>query len=305
MSTISGHTSRASGTILTSAIYNADHTNHVTNAQNLNADKIEGATGPVVDGHGVLFDGTSGAAFKTAGYVPANAARTITVGSGLTGGGDLTSNMTIDGDLASQAEAEAGADNTVLMTPLRAAQYAATLFASQAEAEAGTDNTVLMTPLRTEQYVDARLASQATAEAGSDNNDLMTALRTAQAIAALASSINVGTTQSVDDAAPWDSGVSAATGGMFIVYGSGNTDIGRVSLDGGSTFTDVTQNPATGDEIVALVIVKGTRVVSMSLFKDVSTAVTEIGVIDTTATGGGNIVFDATGGNNVNVVQLI
>lgn len=70
MSTITGHTTRATGTVLTAAIYNADHNNHVSNAIALNTDKLEGATPPVVDGHGAVFSGTSGAEIKTLGRVP-------------------------------------------------------------------------------------------------------------------------------------------------------------------------------------------------------------------------------------------
>jgi hypothetical protein len=55
-------------------------------------------------------------------------------------------------DLASQAAAEAGTDNTVLMTPLRTEQWKDNTIATQAAAEAGTNNTELMTPLRTEQW---------------------------------------------------------------------------------------------------------------------------------------------------------
>ena len=58
-------------------------------------------------------------------------------------------------DIASQAQAEAGTDNTVLMTPLRVAQAVTSDIASQAQAEAGTDNTTLMTPLRTAQAIAA------------------------------------------------------------------------------------------------------------------------------------------------------
>lgn len=68
MSTISPHTTRANGTVLTATIYNADHANHVSNAQNLNNDKIEGATPPVVDGALVLFDGTGGAALRDSAF---------------------------------------------------------------------------------------------------------------------------------------------------------------------------------------------------------------------------------------------
>lgn len=60
------------------------------------------------------------------------------------------------------------------------------VIASQAQAEAGTDNTVYNTPLRTAQQTTARIASQAQAQAGTDNTALMTSLRTAQAIASQA-----------------------------------------------------------------------------------------------------------------------
>ena len=75
MSTITGHTTRATGTILTAAIYNADHTNHVANALALNADKIEGANPPVVDGRAVVFEGTTGAAFRSAAHAPGDMLR--------------------------------------------------------------------------------------------------------------------------------------------------------------------------------------------------------------------------------------
>jgi hypothetical protein len=63
---------------------------------------------------------------------------------------------------ASQVEAEAGTENTKLMTPLRTAEAIAALggggggtFASQAEAEAGTDTTKYMNPLRTAEAIAA------------------------------------------------------------------------------------------------------------------------------------------------------
>lgn len=66
MATISPHTTRATGTILTAVIYNGDHANHILNATNLNNAKIEGP-GPVADNAFVLFDGTSGFAVKSGG----------------------------------------------------------------------------------------------------------------------------------------------------------------------------------------------------------------------------------------------
>lgn len=63
--------------------------------------------------------------------------------------------------LATQAEAEAGVENTKYMSALRVAQAVAALspvpgIASQAQAEAGVDNTTMMTPLRTSQLLALR-----------------------------------------------------------------------------------------------------------------------------------------------------
>ena len=38
MATINPHTTRATGIVLTAAIYNTDHQNHITNCNNLNAE---------------------------------------------------------------------------------------------------------------------------------------------------------------------------------------------------------------------------------------------------------------------------
>lgn len=70
MTTISGHTTRATGTILTAAIYNFDHNNHVNNANALNAGKIEGVTPPVVAGNFMVFADTSGNAAAESGVGP-------------------------------------------------------------------------------------------------------------------------------------------------------------------------------------------------------------------------------------------
>jgi len=48
MATINPHTTRATGTVLTAAIYNADHENHITNATALNTEH-SGFIGDVVD----------------------------------------------------------------------------------------------------------------------------------------------------------------------------------------------------------------------------------------------------------------
>lgn len=49
-------------------------------------------------------------------------ATNITAGSGLLGGGNLSANRRIDANIATQAVAQSGTDNTTLMTPLRVAQ---------------------------------------------------------------------------------------------------------------------------------------------------------------------------------------
>lgn len=124
MTTIVGHTSRAAGTVLTHTIYNGDHVVHITNATALNADKVEGAAGPVVDGHAALFLGTTGKQVKTAGFAPASVARQIITNAsgGLSGGGDLSADRTLALILASQGEAEAGSEATKAMPALRVAQ---------------------------------------------------------------------------------------------------------------------------------------------------------------------------------------
>lgn len=88
MAVITPHTTRAPGTLLTAAIYNADHVNHVNNANNLNADKkgypivnadladmvqgtiklrpAGGGTGPPVDGTGAQAKAIIGDASATA-----------------------------------------------------------------------------------------------------------------------------------------------------------------------------------------------------------------------------------------------
>ncbi|MGV3664264.1 MAG: hypothetical protein ACO1TE_29095 [Prosthecobacter sp.] len=71
--------------------------------------------------------------------------RSISAAGLATGGGDLSADRTITVPAASQAEAEAGSDNTKAMTPLRVAQAIAELAASDFASITGdpTDNTEL------------------------------------------------------------------------------------------------------------------------------------------------------------------
>lgn len=84
MTSINPHTTRANGTILSATIYNSDHTNHIANAQALNAGKIEGPTPPVVDGETVLFDGTGGVTVRSSGHADVVPAASSVVGNVVT-----------------------------------------------------------------------------------------------------------------------------------------------------------------------------------------------------------------------------
>ena len=67
---------------------------------------------------------------------------------------DLNSRL-LTSNKATQAQAQAGTDNTNYMTALRVEQHYTNRRATQAQAEAGTDNTKYMTPLRVLQEINA------------------------------------------------------------------------------------------------------------------------------------------------------
>ncbi len=295
MATITGHTTRANGTILTAAIYNADHVNHVTNAQALNATKMEGATPPVVDGQAVVWNGTSGALLRTGGYVPTTDLRQIIAGTGLTGGGNLQADRTLSVDFASQAEAEAGTSVVDVMSPLRVAQRQAILLASQAEAEAGADNTKTMTPLRVAQRQAILLASQAEAQAGTDNTKTMTPLRTAQAIAVLAPPpINIGALVTIGTGGT-DMGVDDAPNGAAFLIGAIGFSV-QISCDGGSSYTTILNGSNSGGVIfVKSGVATGLRV-------DTAGAPALTRVTPTAAAGN---VFLRTGAGTANAIRIM
>jgi hypothetical protein len=64
MATINPHTTRATGTVLTATIYNTDHQNHITNANNLNAQLaslsgVSAITGIIAGNGAGVFSGRS------------------------------------------------------------------------------------------------------------------------------------------------------------------------------------------------------------------------------------------------------
>ena len=89
-----------------------------------------------------------------------------------------------DIDIATQAEAEAGTNNTALMTPLRVEQAITSDIATEAQAEDLTPaNTGLMTPLRTQQSIYANAATLAQVQDSTPGSTgVMTPLRTQQSI---------------------------------------------------------------------------------------------------------------------------
>ena len=68
--------------------------------------------------------------------------RTLTAGSGLLGGGDLSTDRRFDLDYATQAEAVSGVDNLTVMTPLRVAQAIAAGGSSYTYTQTGDDKTL-------------------------------------------------------------------------------------------------------------------------------------------------------------------
>lgn len=89
------------------------------------------------DGPGSGLDADTVDGVQLSGLVQTS--RTVSGGGLATGGGDLSANRTLTVTAASQAEAEAGAIDTVAMTPLRAAQALAANRVNSLAVEASVD----------------------------------------------------------------------------------------------------------------------------------------------------------------------
>jgi hypothetical protein len=72
----------------------------------------------------------------------ANNTVSITAGTGLTGGGDLTTNRTLSANIATLAEAQAGTSSTKLMTPERTADAIAALGGGSAPDYTSSEQTI-------------------------------------------------------------------------------------------------------------------------------------------------------------------
>lgn len=309
MVSIVTHTTRASGTVLTASIYNTDHIVHITNAQNLNNTKLEGATPPVTAGNVAVFADTSGTLLEDGGIVAANAARTLTAGTGLTGGGDLSADRSFAVDFASQAEAEGGTDTANVMNALRTRQQVVAFQATQAEAEAAADNTKIMTSLRVRQQAQAFFASQAEAEAGSDNTKFMTPLRTAEAIAALVQAISVGSAiNTFDSGSSWDTGILGSASAAFLLMGDAATTPGnlQISLNGGTNFTGLWNTATKGNptRVNGIAFVSSGVVTFMGWGDDNGSPTQTLTRVTPTA-GAGNIFFNTSTSNNWQGIKVI
>jgi hypothetical protein len=107
------------------------------------ATDIRGA-GDLIGANNLSDVASASAALANLGGVPG--ARIIS-GSGLaTGGGSLAANRTIDVPVATQAEAEAGASNSRAMTPLRVAQFVASVSGAPSSPSAAKHSAYTVVP---------------------------------------------------------------------------------------------------------------------------------------------------------------
>lgn len=277
MSTISGHTVRAAGTILTAAIYNADHLNHITNALALNADKLEGANPPTVDGHAAVFDGVSGSVLRDSGFVPAstldldaletavNAAVALKVSkSGDTMSGALTTvglkwtkaiQLAVSTDLNNVTDAGFYDGQTLTNAPDAGWWYilvqqhsngANWIVQTAWELDTASVDTMYVRWRRSGTWTawrkimnDNDLATEAEARAGSLNTKWMSALRTAQAIDSLAKTVDLpAAATTFGSSTIWDTGIVATTArAAFFIDQAGTGGSAQVSMDGGTNYT--------------------------------------------------------------------
>ena len=130
-----------------------------------------GTAGRVVDAAQLLASG------------PVPSARQVLAGTGLSGGGALSGDVTLSAAFATQGQAEAGSATDVVMSPLRTAQAVAGKVNATRAINAGT-GLLGGGDLSADRQLAADLASQAEAEAAASSSKLMSPLRVKQAIAA-------------------------------------------------------------------------------------------------------------------------
>ena len=112
------------------------------------------------------------------------------------------------------------------------------VFATQTQAEAGVDETTVMSPKRTKEAIDAlgssgvTVATKAEAIAGTNNTKMMTPLRTLEAIESLGSVFYLVNTWSLNNSNNNSSGIAYGNGTVFCVNYVNNPRIFRYSPNG-------------------------------------------------------------------------
>jgi hypothetical protein len=95
----------------------------LSTSQRVDVSLAPNPSGLIFVGNQLGIDGTAQASGNAAlAGVSGIRATTLTAGSGLLGGGDLSANRRFDANIATQDVAQSGTDNSTLMTPLRVAQ---------------------------------------------------------------------------------------------------------------------------------------------------------------------------------------
>jgi hypothetical protein len=317
MTTIAGHTTRANGTILTAAIYNADHVNHVTNAQALNNTKMEGATPPVADGHAVVWNGTSGNLLRTAGFAPVSstvyaadlAATNATLALKAPLASPVLTGVATAADLTMRARSGSDGGRLVLEKPASGTTLTGNVhedinadklrFYDNAGTNKGAflDLAGLAAGIGSKIFTDVDIASLAQAQAGTDNTKLMTPLRVAQEITALATAINIGSQLSIGTSGV-DMGVDdAGLGAAFIASWNSSLQL-LLSGDGGTNYSIIFTGISSG----SIIFVRNGIAVSLSMQQG---GTPSIQVTRDVLTAGAGNIFIKTSASTAQVIRIM
>lgn len=243
---------------------------------------------------GALTAGTAGRVVDAAGLLGLGllaSTRQVLAGTGLTGGGPLSADVTLSAQIASEAQAIAGADNTLLMTPLRVAQATGGSVTGSRQVLAGTGLTG-GGPLSSDVTLSAVIASNAQALAGASNTALMSPQRTGEAITNRITGLlnSTSETLALSAAAGRSLNLSKVDVSTGVTAGSG--------LTGGGNLSTTRQLAADyASEADAIAGLNNTRLMTpLRVAQAFSTQVPETRLISsgTGLTGGGDLSADRT-----------
>ena len=169
----------------------AEGDNHIRLIKSVLKNTFPALTGAITVSETEL-NATAGATSAFQSQINALVARTISAGTGLTGGGSLSANRTLSADIATLAEAAAGLSDVKLMTPAKVAHQIAnttalvTLTGSQTLTNKTLTSPTITTPTLNGSIIGSSLATALEAQAGLVTDKLMTPDLVRQAILALA-----------------------------------------------------------------------------------------------------------------------